>query len=89
MALGANPAVILRLVMSRIGWIIGAGVVTGAGLSWWASQYVAALLFGLGPRDPAAFAIAAAALIVAGALAGWLPARRAARMDPVSVLREG
>jgi predicted permease len=89
MALGANPAVILRLVMSRISWIMGAGVVMGAALSWWASQYVAALLFGLGPRDPATFATAAAALVIAGSLAGWLPARRAARMDPVSVLREG
>jgi ABC-type antimicrobial peptide transport system permease subunit len=50
---------------------------------------VAALLFQLEPRDPVTFGVAAAVLVAVGVLAAWLPARRAARLDPVAVLREG
>ena len=89
MALGATASGVVRLVMSRVGGIMLAGLVVGAGLSWWASRFIATLLFGLGPRDPLTFAGAAAALAMAGLLAGWLPARRAARVDPARVLREG
>jgi ABC-type lipoprotein release transport system permease subunit len=46
------------------------------------------MLFGLGPRDPATFSAAATLLAASGLLAGWIPARRAARIDPVRVLRE-
>ena len=88
MALGANPVGVVRLVMARVSGLMVAGVVIGAGLAWWASSYIATLLFGLGPRDPITFATAVAVLGMAGALAGWLPARRAARIDPVRVLRE-
>jgi ABC-type antimicrobial peptide transport system permease subunit len=89
MALGATASGVVRLVMGRVGGIILAGVVVGAALSWWASRFVATLLFGLGPRDPLTFVGAAAALTMTGLLAGWLPARRAARVDPANVLREG
>ena len=87
-ALGANPAGVIRLVMSRVGLIVAVGIVVGAALSLWASRFVAALLFGMGPRDPWTFALAAAALALAGVFAGWLPARRAARIDPVRVLHQ-
>jgi ABC-type antimicrobial peptide transport system permease subunit len=50
---------------------------------------VEALLFQLAPRGPVRFAGAAAVLVAVGVLAAWLPARRAARLDPVAVLREG
>jgi ABC-type antimicrobial peptide transport system permease subunit len=50
---------------------------------------VRTLLFGLEPRDPQTFIGAAIILIAVGALAGWIPARRAAATDPASVLREG
>jgi putative ABC transport system permease protein len=47
------------------------------------------LLFQVEARDPATFVGAAGALVAAGVLAAWLPARRAARLDPATVLREG
>ena len=52
------------------------------------SKFVAALLFGLEPNDAPTFAAAAAVLAAVGALAGWLPAYRASRIDPAEVLRE-
>jgi ABC-type antimicrobial peptide transport system permease subunit len=50
---------------------------------------VEALLFQLETRDPVTFAGAVAVLVAVGIVAAWIPARRAARLDPVSVLREG
>jgi len=87
MALGAEPAGVIRLVMSRVTVLIGAGVVIGAGVSLWASKFVAPLLYGLEPRDPATMIGAALVLSAVGVLAGWLPAWRASRTDPAEVLR--
>ena len=89
MALGATASGISRLVLGRLGWLLMAGVLAGAAISWWASRFVAALLFGASARDPMAFAVAAGLLCLVGAIACWLPARRAARIDPVQALREG
>jgi ABC-type antimicrobial peptide transport system permease subunit len=88
MALGANPVGVVRMVLTRVGGLMIAGAVLGGAIAWWASTYIATLLFGLGPRDPVTFAMAVGVLVLAGALAGWLPARRASRIDPVRVLRE-
>jgi putative ABC transport system permease protein len=87
MALGASPAGVVRLVLARLALLVILGVAIGAGVSAWASQFVASLLFGLEPRDPATFVGAAGLLIVVGLLAGWLPAWRAVRVDPATVLR--
>jgi ABC-type antimicrobial peptide transport system permease subunit len=89
MALGARPAGVVGLVLQRVAWMVGIGVVIGAGISLWASKFVAALLFEIRPRDPGTFVAAALVLTGIGAVAGWLPARRAARIDPARVLREG
>jgi putative ABC transport system permease protein len=89
MALGAHPASVVRLVLGRVAWLVALGVATGAGLSLWASRFVRALLYDLEPRDPVTFIAAAIVLGLIGLLAGWLPARRAARIDPTVVLREG
>lgn len=91
MALGAGPAGAVRLVLRRVAILVGVGLATGAVLALWAGQFVAAtgLLFGLQPRDPATLASSAVILAAIGALAGYLPARRASRIDPARVLREG
>ena len=91
MALGAGPGGAVRLVLSRAAVLVGLGVAVGAALSLWAARFVAAsgLLFGLPPRDPMTLVSAALVLSAIGALAGYLPARRASRIDPARVLREG
>ena len=58
-------------------------------MSLWASRFVSPLLFGLPPRDPVTLVAAIVLLGTIGVLAGWLPARRASRIDPARVLREG
>jgi ABC-type lipoprotein release transport system permease subunit len=57
--------------------------------SLWAARFVETLLFRVEARDPVTFAGAAAVLVAVGALAAWMPASRAARLDPLTVLREG
>jgi len=79
----------LRLVFERVGVLIAAGLALGLAASLWVARLVEALLFQLAPRDPVTFGGAAAVLVAVGLLAAWLPAHRAARLDPVRALREG
>jgi ABC-type antimicrobial peptide transport system permease subunit len=87
-ALGAAPGGVVRHVLRRVILLIVAGAAGGAAISVWASRFVSPLLFGLTPHDPGTLAAALALLAVIGLLAGWLPARRAARLDPSRVLRD-
>ena len=89
MALGAAPGGVVRMVLKRVGVLVGVGVLAGSAISLWASQYVATLLYGLQTRDPVTLIVSALVLVTTGVLAGWLPAIRAARIDPARVLREG
>ena len=91
MALGAGPAGAVRLILLRVGALVGAGVAAGTVLSLWAAKFMAgsSLIYGLQPRDPATLAAAAVVLTAIGAIAGYLPAHRASRIDPARVLREG
>jgi ABC-type lipoprotein release transport system permease subunit len=86
-ALGANADGVVRLVLRRVGSLLLFGVVVGLGLTLWLAKFVGALLFGVGARDPVMLATAVAVLLGVGLLAGWLPARRASRLDPIAVLR--
>ena len=88
-ALGAQRTSIARLAVRRAGVLIVAGLALGLAGSWWAVRFIAPLLFEVEARDPATFAGTASVLCAVGVLAAWLPARRAARLDPASVLREG
>jgi putative ABC transport system permease protein len=87
MALGASPAAVLRMVFSEGARLMGAGIAAGsaaaAGLAW----LMRGMLFGMGPLDPVAFAAAAVTLAGFAALACYVPARRATRVDPVVALR--
>ena len=87
-ALGAGPNRLMRLVLSRVLVLVGVGVLVGAGASLWASKFVATLLYGLEPRDPATLVGAAATLAFVGAVAGWVPAYRASRVEPAHVLQK-
>jgi predicted permease len=87
-ALGAVPASVVRTVVGRVGMMVGFGIAVGAAASVWLSQFVDKLLFGLRPRDPLTLAAAVAVLAATGICAGWLPARRAAHIDPAETLRE-
>jgi putative ABC transport system permease protein len=89
MALGAAPGGVVRLVLRRVAILVGLGVILGSAVSLWVGRFVTTLLYGLQPRDPLTIAGAAVLLVTIGALAGWLPARRASRIDPARVLREG
>jgi hypothetical protein len=88
MALGAAPSGVVALVLSRIIGLVAVGIAAGAALSLWASQFVAALLYQLEPRDPVTVVGAAAMLVVISTIAAMLPAYRASRIDPATVLRD-
>ena len=89
MALGAAPRGVVGMVLRRVALLVGIGVALGAGISVWAARFVTTLLYGLQPRDPATLALAALLLSFIGAIAAWIPARRASRIDPAEVLRQG
>ncbi len=88
MALGATRSVVLQLVLGRVWILTGIGIVAGLAISAWAARFVATLLYGLDPTDPVTLLSSAAVLAAVGTLAGWLPAHRASRLDPTTVLRE-
>jgi predicted permease len=88
MALGAEPANIQQLVFRRVGVLLGLGVASGLALSVWASEFVQTMLFQLDAQDPATLSAAAAVLIAVAVIAAWIPARRAAALDPAAVLRD-
>ena len=87
MALGATRALVLRAVLSRVLILVSIGVMVGVGASLWASRFMAALLYGLGPRDAQTLVSAIVAMLAVAAFAGWLPAWRASRVDPMIALR--
>jgi ABC-type antimicrobial peptide transport system permease subunit len=88
LALGAAPSGVVRLVLARVTMLVVIGVAVGTGISLWASTFVSTLLYGLDPHDTTTLAGAALTLAAVGAFAGWLPAHRAAAIDPAEVLRE-
>jgi putative ABC transport system permease protein len=88
LALGAAPRGVVQLVLWRVTALVAIGVVIGTGVSVWAAKFVSTMLFGLEPRDPGTLAGAAITLAIVGAIAGWIPAHRAASIDPAAVLRD-
>ena len=87
MALGADRGSVVRLVLREALLLLALGLAAGTGLALWAGQAATKLLFGLKPNDAATFAAAAALLAAVAVLAGFVPAQRASRMDPMEALR--
>jgi ABC-type antimicrobial peptide transport system permease subunit len=87
MALGAETTSVLRLVLLRVFVLVAAGIIIGTVASVWSSRFIASLLYDLQPRDMVTLVSAAVTLTAVGALAGWIPAYRASRIDPAQVLR--
>jgi len=87
MALGANAYNIVALVMKRGLWQIVAGLALGLAAAWPAARLMASLPIGVSPSDPVVFMIVASLLAIVGLGACWIPARRAAALDPVKAIR--
>ena len=87
MALGALPRAILRMTLSRALALMTAGTAIGFAGAWMLAGSVRAFLFGVEPHDPVVYAVVAALLAGSGLVAAFVPARRAARIDPMVALR--
>jgi predicted permease len=87
LALGARPAALLRLVVSQGMWLAAVGVALGVVAALAGSRVLRGLLFGVGPTDPKIFVVAIVVLAASAFLACYGPARRAARIDPMTALR--
>jgi ABC-type antimicrobial peptide transport system permease subunit len=87
LALGAQPSQVQSLVIRQGLVPILVGIAGGLGGAWFLTTLLKKDLFHVTPHDPATLAIAAAGFFVVGVLACWLPSRRAARIDPIQVLR--
>jgi predicted permease len=87
MALGAYEKDVVWLVLKEVIVLVGIGVVLGLPAALGLSHWVQSQLFGVGFADPATLAFVTASLAAAAGLAGYLPARRASRIDPLKALR--
>jgi ABC-type antimicrobial peptide transport system permease subunit len=88
-ALGARPGDIIRLVLRQAVMILAAGLTAGVCLAFAASRYLSTVLYGVTTHDLASFVAVPLGVALVGAIACIVPARRAAKVDPLIVLRSG
>jgi ABC-type antimicrobial peptide transport system permease subunit len=88
MAMGATAAQVQWMVLRDSLWMVGGGVLIGVPTAWAVGRYLESQLFGLEAMDPAAPLVALVALLVIAFIASLLPARRAARLNPLTALRD-
>ena len=86
-ALGADRRAILAMILREASGLVAAGLLAGAAVAVLAARAVRSMLFGLQPDDPATFLAAVLLLAIAALAASYLPARRAAQVDPMVALR--
>jgi ABC-type antimicrobial peptide transport system permease subunit len=87
MALGAAPSRVCAMVLGQVGRMTVIGAAIGLTAAWWLGRLAQSLLYGLEGTDPAVLALAVAALALVAFGAGFVPARRASRVDPMQALR--
>ena len=87
MSLGADSGRVQRMVLVEGGVLLGIGLVLGVIGSLFATRLIQGLLFGVTPNDPITLVAVALAMAAIGVAACWLPARRAARIDPAVAMR--
>jgi putative ABC transport system permease protein len=87
-ALGAEQSSVMRMVLGEAAILIGTGLVIGLAAALATTRLVASFLYGIQSNDPWMLTAAAGVLALVAALAGFLPARRASRLDPMTALRE-
>jgi ABC-type antimicrobial peptide transport system permease subunit len=87
MALGAVQGDVIWLVMREVVILVGSGMLLGLAGAWALSRYVSSQLYGVGGTDPVTIVAAVAILGGVALLAGYIPARRATRVNPVLALR--
>jgi predicted permease len=88
LAMGASREDILRMILSRAGWLTGIGVCSGLLLALGLAHGVANLLFEVSPNDPVVFTSITAVIVGIALLSSWFPARRASHIDPMAALRD-
>jgi macrolide transport system ATP-binding/permease protein len=86
-ALGAERRRVVRMVLRDVLAVSGVGLAVGFAIALETSRFVASFLFGVRPLDPLSFGLSAAILTACALLAGYAPARRASRIDPMQALR--
>jgi predicted permease len=87
MALGAVSGDVVWLVMREVIVLVGGGVMLGLAAAWGLSRLIGNQLYGVSPNDPMTMVAAACGLTIIALVAGYIPAHRAARVNPVSALR--
>ena len=87
MALGAQKGSILSLVLRRAVLLVALGLAIGASLAWFATRFAGSYIYGVRPHDAITFTAVTFVLASFSFLAAWLPARRAAAVDPILALR--
>jgi predicted permease len=88
MALGAEQRRILTMVLRDVAVLLTVGLAAGIGAALFATRLVASFLYGVTARDPGVIVISSVLLAMVAAAAGYLPAHRASRLDPMTALRE-
>ncbi len=88
MALGANPGDVARLILGDGTRLAAGGVIVGVAAAMWLTRVIAGMLYNVKPIDPISIGAAACCLLTVAMLGSYLPARAAARLDPMTVIRE-